>query len=43
MIENDEQTSGDVTPDPGGYLAISLLVTIVAIVGLFALALILSA
>jgi hypothetical protein len=43
MIEHDEQTTGDVTPDPGGYLALSLLVVIVAIVALFALALILSA
>jgi hypothetical protein len=43
MVEDCEQTTGDVTPDPGGYLAIALLVIVVTIVTLFAMALIVSA
>lgn len=39
----DEQTSGDVTPDPRGYLALSLLLVFALIMGLVVVALILSA
>lgn len=43
MEEVDEQTTGDVAPDPGGYLALTFLTIIVILIGLFALALIISA
>jgi hypothetical protein len=38
-----EQTTGDVASDPGGYLAISLLIVIIVLVALLAMALIISA
>ena len=43
MDELDEQTTGNFAPDPGGYLALTFLAIIVALIGLFALALIISA
>jgi hypothetical protein len=43
MHDFDEQTTGDVTPDPGGYLTLAFLAIIVLLIGLFALALIISA
>jgi len=43
MNELDEQTTGNVVPDPGGYLAVTFLVIVVLLIGLFALALIISA
>ena len=43
ITEPGEQRTGEVAPDPAGYIAISLLVVIVVLVALFSLALIVSA
>jgi hypothetical protein len=41
--ENDIQRTGEIAPDPAGWIAISLLVVIVVLVALFTLAMIVSA
>ena len=41
--KDDRQRTGDVAPDPAGYLAISMLVVVIVLVTLFTLAMILSA
>ena len=43
MNDYDKQTTGEVAPDPGGYLAYTFLGIIVVLIALFALALIISA
>lgn len=43
MQDLEQQTTGDVTPDPSGYLATSLLIVILVIFGLIVLALAISA
>ena len=43
MNDEPNQTTGDVTPDPGGYLAATMLGIIFVLIGLFSLALIVSA
>ena len=37
------QTTGDVVPDPGGYLALTMLIIVICVVGLFAIAMVISA
>ena len=42
MTEHHEQRTGDVAPDPGGYLAASMLIAIVILLAALSLALMIS-